>query len=201
MRNFQVWVAGIKENTQVTFIMFYRINYNTWKNATFHQTLFGLPYLFVSGLTIKVKGQPWNIVIQLHNELNFDLVNLIDANIWDMAKLSFYGSKEQFETIFIQIRAIWEFDPIKKLKSAFGPFTNCPVSRKPSILWIYRVDFYVPWDPTINMICILTLLGNFLISIWPLRQDDCRKNTMGQYLIWEHQILFTRHLEDYKNVC
>ena len=42
-------------------------------------------------------------------------MNLIDANIWDMANLSFYGSlyyMEQVDTIFIQIGAIWEFDRI-----------------------------------------------------------------------------------------
>ena len=51
--------------------------------------------------------------------LTFDLMNLIDANIWD-GKLIFYDSlyyMEQFESIFIQIGAIWTFDPLYKSAS------------------------------------------------------------------------------------
>ena len=55
------------------------------------------------------------------------------------------------------------------------PFTNCSVSRKPSIVWICRNWLFCSvCDPTsINVICMLTLLGhfqNFLISIWPHKE-------------------------------
>ena len=95
---------------------------------------------------------PWNIAIQLHNELNFDLMNLIDANIWDIWQtylLWLLVYMEQSEIIFT---------PCTKVH---WPFTNCSVSRKLSIVWIFRECLFC--------------------SLWSINQHDMYFKIVGPF--------------------
>ena len=72
--------------------------------------------------------------------LTFDRLKLLQDDLADIANYSFYESRyrtEQFETIFVEIKAIWEFDPCtRNFKSSLTFDIFCPISQEQSILWI-----------------------------------------------------------------
>ena len=74
--------------------------------------------------------------------MTFDLMKLLDVYIWDRENCSFHDSLykvEQFETIFIEIGAFWEFDPLfKDFEKFIDPWRNSPIYQKTYVVRINR---------------------------------------------------------------
>ena len=72
---------------------------------------------------------PWGQRSNMHWRVcvTFDLMKLLDANTSDKVYLSLFDflyKAEQFETIFIEIGACWDFDPLcKDFEKFFWSFT------------------------------------------------------------------------------
>ena len=82
-------------------------------------------------------------MLHVYSKLTFDRMNLIDTNNWDMANLFFVMAPcftwSNLRPFLFKSELFENLTPCTKVH---WPFTNCPVSWRPSIVWICRIFLF-----------------------------------------------------------